>query len=754
LERPLGAACLHSRVCGASDLTIGTAPATLERDGNRGVPKPGYFRLQPYDAIDHEAFKRLDGADVKVLNWLKSTRASLLYLSGASGVGKSSLLSAAVLPQLRDAGWRVVETRIFGNPIEGLRRAVLDAKDIFKRKPSNTLSMDDVLKSAAEAYARTHAAPLLLVIDQFEEFLILHDEAMRGPFAALLSNLAKRPVDGLRLLLVFRTDYHPLIFKLDLPSLAPNENWYALAPYGRSEATSFLEGSGRELSTQALDALFRGLDRLEEARGLYRPITLNMIGLVIESMGAKLIGAPSKLIQTYLMDSLTASESRDFAKTLLAEMITDAGTKVPLSETQLAIKTRFEPWQVKATLANLARRALVRRLDGAEPTWEIAHDFLARVIGQLIGRLKPTLMGRIRPLIAPTVLLAWLLVILAALPPWQQRTIEKTLRENFGAGFSAETDGQGIYVAFSNIDDRKFEDAVPLLEKLNDLSGLGLFCERDVSKPTITSLEPIKRLTNLRRVTLFQVERVSLEPLKRLPNLTLLVIRSSIIDPEPLKELTNLTLLDLGYVRSVTSLELLEGLNKLTNLNLSYDDGITSLEPLEGLNKLTNLNLSYDNGITSLEPLKGLTNLTQLDLRYVRGVTSLEPLKGLTNLRKLDLSGTGITSLEPLEGMTNLTQLDLSDATGIASLEPLEGMTNLTKLDLSGATEITNLEPLKGLTNLRQLDLRYDRGVESLEPLRGLTNLRKLDLKGATGITSLEPLEGMKLEISGASRRQ
>jgi hypothetical protein len=100
------------------------------------------------------------------------------YLSGASGVGKSSLLSAAVLPQLHDAGWTVVETRLFGDPAERLRKAALEDERIFKRKPTNAneLSLRELLKIAAEATAKTHATPLLLVIDQFEEFLILHDE--------------------------------------------------------------------------------------------------------------------------------------------------------------------------------------------------------------------------------------------------------------------------------------------------------------------------------------------------------------------------------------------------------------------------------------------------------------------------------------------------------------------------------------------------------------------------------------------------
>src|SRR5262249_7615238 len=78
--------------------------------------KPGYFRLHPYGAADRGTFKRLDGADSAIWAWLKSTKASLLYLSGASGVGKSSLLAANVLPQLRDSGWMVIETSLFGDP--------------------------------------------------------------------------------------------------------------------------------------------------------------------------------------------------------------------------------------------------------------------------------------------------------------------------------------------------------------------------------------------------------------------------------------------------------------------------------------------------------------------------------------------------------------------------------------------------------------------------------------------------------------
>jgi hypothetical protein len=121
-------------------------------------------------------------------------------------------------------------------------------------------------------------------------------------------------------------------------------------------------------------------------------------------------------------------------------MITEAETKEPHTEAELIDRTGFEPWQVSATLADLARRGLVRRLEGAEAIWEIAHDFLARTIGQLIGRLKPTLVERARPLVAPVVLLGWVAAFAFVMPYWQvahQQAVEKELRERFGTTIGA-----------------------------------------------------------------------------------------------------------------------------------------------------------------------------------------------------------------------------------------------------------------------------------------------------------------------------
>ena len=377
--------------------------------------RAGYFRLYPYDESDSELFHRLDGAGDKIRNWLKSTSSPVLYLSGASGVGKSSLLAADVIPTLRSEGWAIVQTRLFGNPIEHLRAALTDEPGLFARGPSPDVSIRTLLERLGDSRKRRGDSSLLLVIDQFEEFMILNDESARAPFAQLLEDITKNPIGGIRILLIFRSDYRALVFKLELPPLLAHENWEELPPYDRGEATVFIQGGGRRLSPEALDDLFGGLDRIDGTPGLYRPITLNMVGLVLERMGRALEGDPAQLVQHYLRNCLTGSESRDFVKPILTKMISDTGTKEPRTAPILAAATGFQLWQVQASLADLADRGVVRRLEGKDPIWEISHDFVARILGQLIGRTKPGAFLRIRPFIAPTVLCGWIALTAVAL---------------------------------------------------------------------------------------------------------------------------------------------------------------------------------------------------------------------------------------------------------------------------------------------------------------------------------------------------
>jgi hypothetical protein len=657
--------------------------------------QPGYFRLTPYTKADSETFKRFDDAADRIFNWLTSTQESLLYLSGASGTGKSSVMAAAVAPKLLDIGWMIVDTRIFGEPVKHLRQKLLAAKGLFAENPGREMGLYDLLALAGNSRAEKGAAPLLLIIDQFEEFLIINKPEERGPFAAFLRELAEKPIDGLRLLLIYRSDYCALIFKLDLPPPSLGKNWIEIAPYNRGEATAFLQGGGRQFSEEALDALFRGLDRIEEARGIYRLITLNMVGLILERMGQKLEGDPEKLIQQYLLESLSSGEGHEFARPLLEHMISDAGTKEPRTEAVLVNLTGLEPWQVKSALTGLGAQGLVRRLEGAGQVWEVAHDFLARIIGRLIGRLKPSLFRRIQPFVAPAILFLWIGFIGFFIPDWLERHAEQRVLKDMTLWAIEDGSLSAGPIRADWFNDEKLLRLIPDLKEVKNLTSL------DLSHTRVADIAPLKDFKSLTSLNLSNTQ---------------------VADIAPLKDLKSLTSLDLSLTE-VADIAPMKDLKSLTSLNL-LDTQVADLAPLKDLKSLTTLGLGGTQ-VADLAPLKDLTSLTDLNLADTR-VADIAPLKDLKSLTSLNLSGTQVADLAPLKDLKSLTSLYLI-GTQVADIAPLKDLKSLTNLFLSW-TQVADIAPLKELQSLTTLDLRETK-VTTLAPLRGLPVAIKTDDK-------------------------
>jgi len=78
-------------------------------------------------------------------------------------------------------------------------------------------------------------------------------------------------------------------------------------------------------------------------------------------------------------------------------MITGVQTIQPRSVADLVKETGLELYVVAGVLLNLGNRGLVRRIDQTENVWEISHDFVARLLGNL---LRPSPVARVRPYVA------------------------------------------------------------------------------------------------------------------------------------------------------------------------------------------------------------------------------------------------------------------------------------------------------------------------------------------------------------------
>jgi hypothetical protein len=350
----------------------------------------GFFRVGPYrdTAEDQAAFDRADRAHQKVLDWLLRSVAVPLYLTGDSGSGKSSLLNAYVLPQLRQQGWTVVSARAWQDPAGALRAALAAYLASRKKPSSDPPPLRELIDSAVD---RSHGK-LVLVIDQFEEFIILAQPQAQSEFAALLAALEANPLKGLRILLVVRSEYQAALADFGLPLLNQERNWFQVGRFSLKDARQFMERSGLDLKPDTLDQILQSAAELDDSAGLIRPITLNVVGHVLVTGERKVPTLDAgELVRRYIQDALDQDGLRAHFGPIVRLLVTEQGTKRPQREAELMQATGCKLGQVRSVMNGLRIKELARPLDEVQTTWELSHDFIARALSIHLGRHRTRL---------------------------------------------------------------------------------------------------------------------------------------------------------------------------------------------------------------------------------------------------------------------------------------------------------------------------------------------------------------------------
>ena len=713
--------------------------------------KPGYFRIGPYEDIDKDrrAFHRADGEHERVLNWILRQAGVPLYLTGDSGSGKSSLLQAFVIPALREAGWSTKLARALGDPEAALRRAV-------GANPEDTTDTHALLARAA----RKAKVGLVLVLDQFEEFVILQDAASSATakrFRVLLDQLATVPVPKLRLLLVLRSDYQALIERMGLPPLRHDENWRQVGRFGMADARAFLAASGLCMTEQDTDRMLTGAANLDDTPGLVRPVTLNMIGFVLATGRAvwREHTAADTLIRSYIRDTIRHPAIRAYAARLLRCLVSAKGTKRSSTLGGLAAATGIDSAQARNVLLNLQAAGLVRPLGEAQEMWEVSHDFLAQLLGrELVSRRT-----------------AWWPTARDDDAAEAQRVAEAQARAALAdLGMFIRETPQGLeLIAAPDVSDTELRRSKPFLAlfaprltrasisgsadsdsrfwarmkrsrvKVSDcapFSGLMALQSLDLSCTEVSDLVPLSGLLALRTLNLRSTKVADLTPLSVLGGLQSLNLSSTnVTDLSPLSGLKCLWHLDVSFTRTY-NLVALSSVTALQSLDIQSTD-VSDLAPISVLASLQSLNVQSTR-LMDVAPVSRLTALQSLNLSWTN-VADLEPLFSLASLQSLNLSRTKATDLTPLSHLTALQSLNLSD-TQPANLAPLSGLKALQTFSFHRA-RIDDFSPLAGLTSLQSLDL-CQASIVDLTPLSGLTSLQSLTLFG-TRIRDLMPLCGL-----------
>lgn len=356
-----------------------------------------YRGLAPFEAEHRSVFFGRD-ADIRaVIERLR--RLPMVLVAGDSGVGKSSLCRAGVLPRVEagalDASREVMTVTLWPGPrpLQALAAAI--APVLGMKESDVLLALTSVPGWLGPALREAHQERrgLVLFIDQLEELLTQAEPTQAAGFSLLLGELAL-PSPGVRVLMAVRGDF--LTSVSALPGLGDEAEraLYILRPMTPAGVHEAIVGPARgrgvsfdsEELVQTLVASMAGeagslpllqfaLAELWERRNpAHRWITR----AALDAMGG-VAGALSRHADGVL--SRLTPDERQAARQLLLRLVTAEGTRIERGEEELLRAGDAAPRTALRALTE--GRLLHARMVGTEARYVIAHDSLIESWGTL-----------------------------------------------------------------------------------------------------------------------------------------------------------------------------------------------------------------------------------------------------------------------------------------------------------------------------------------------------------------------------------
>jgi hypothetical protein len=395
------------------------------------VPESPYPGIEPFRFMDQQIFAARNDEIWDLQSSITIYRAVLVY--GDSGTGKSSLINAGFIPKILDEDY--VPDRLRVQPRAGkeikVERILTSGGERTSFLPS-TFAKDETtasfeisieafmsrlmeFKNTASQRRAFEKSPILL-FDQFEEFITLFEEAMRGEQnqqALEAAECQKKILDSLitlikdeelpvKILFIFREDYLAklnILFEhcpklLDqylrlLPPHVDNLKQIIRAPFEKEELRSqFVKAKPDEGHSELTDELAEEIAAELAKRNEGGRVNLSELQIVCRKLWESTDPVSlfknegiRGLLEQYMSSAVSKfpEDLRDAAVALLGHMITSSNTRNIISQDDLINreKDNFSRECIERTLRALIESKLVLR----EPRrnvyfYEIVSEFL------------------------------------------------------------------------------------------------------------------------------------------------------------------------------------------------------------------------------------------------------------------------------------------------------------------------------------------------------------------------------------------